>query len=177
MLECFRWIYLLLFPSLFIFYFLLRSNKIDLEIGRFDKFSCERRVEERKTSGKRDGFDWTANETDRAGIERDAHRSKDSRRLALLRPLLPRYNCRLPLQRREKGGCNRQILLRTLPLLFSYSFIHSINPRIMRILLHPITRISHWYTIENTRVCVYQPLVHRYFSLKISDFFSPLNRR
>lgn len=170
---------------LFIFYFLFWLNKIDPRSAvRQILLLWERTMRGRaKDEWKKRWFQLNSERNRRADRERDVHYSKDSRRLTLLRPLLPRYNlnCRLPLQRREKGGCNRQILFHTITLPPAFLFFHTFDkpssPRVHLttsdysndIPLIPLTRKRKYVYINHER--------YRFSSLKISNFFFFLNRR
>lgn len=149
-LECFRWIYFSSRLFLFIFYFLFWLNKIDLRSAvRQILLLWERTMRGRaKDEWKKRWFQLNSERNRRADRERDVHYSKDSRRLTLLRPLLPRSTAgyRFNGERRVDATDKFYFIPSPSPPL-SYSFIHSINPpRLVCILLHPITRtISHWY--------------------------------
>lgn len=135
---------------LFIFYFLFWLNKIDPRSAvRQILLLWERTMRGRaKDEWKKRWFQLNSERNRRVDRERDVHYSKDSRRLTLLRPLLPRSTAgyRFNGERRVDATDKFYFIPSPSPPL-SYSFIHSINPpRLVCILLHPITRtISHWY--------------------------------
>lgn len=120
-----------------------------------------------KDEWKKRWFQLNSERNRRADRERDVHHSQDSRRLTLLRPLLPRYNlnCRLPLQRREKGGCNRQILFHTLPptFLFFHTFDKPSSLRSCASYIHTTFYTLERYSID--RKCVYINHEHSYIDI------------
>lgn len=158
---------------LFIFYFLFWLNKIgcstnSLALGANDAWKSERRVEKKMVSIEQWTKPTSGQRTRRSLLERLAQTDSAPASIAAL-------NCRLPLQRREKGGCNRQILFHTITLPPAFLFFHTFDkpssPRVHLttsdysndIPLIPLTRKRKYVYINHER--------YRFSSLKISNFF------